>query len=783
MERDRARQKRPSPAWRYRLLAWGVLGALVLVFFRGWFGDGLPISPRREVMAPFAYIWQTAEYLRQGYLYVDWDPSFFAGYAWLRFLQSTVYYLAALLSLAPGLSLAAALKVFTVGAYIVSAWTMCELVQQIVRRRGDSEAVAWAAGAVAGAAYALFPFHMRLGIEITSHAVFWAIMPLPFLAYERGRESTGLLARAAPLGVSMALYGMLDIEHALLVTPFVALYLLLREAPRWRGRVRQSGSMLVLSALIALGLAGFYIVPAIGEIGNVGISARFGEGGAADAQFARDTGLSSGALLAGIADRAGVTFRPPDLPYIVFGFFGANSWYVGVICLALAIAALPGLRRTPEAVAALVLLALAFAWAARAWLPFNPFGAIPFYGTLSGFRGMVHIAFLLSLLAGVGAAWLLSLLPRPDPIEQQGRGKPRRTALLLLALLAVAALFMDRPRPTVSYLGEVLAVTALLSLIVVLGRRDLARTLLAGLLLIVLIAIDFRTTSTAVASVPRYFADDEIAAYRWLTDQGEGFRIWEYSDLYDDAEFLHTFSIAYNQTPRFGGYYDNGATAYQWRLYKWAKPERGRSYDSAALRTALQVSAVRFVLVHRRVATFDEAIARLKQIGFAHVAWQTTNLTILEDRAWLPLARLYHKATPLAGDPGAELERLAQAHAAGEALCAGCTALRAAAPQALTPATVRRKGPYEVVVSVDAPSPGLLVLAESWHTNWRVSVDGQPVEPMRANVAFIGVHLDAGKHAVLYSYHPPAALPVGWLISGFTASTLAVWCTVGRRRR
>ena len=139
---------------------------------------------------------------------------------------------------------------------------------------------------------------------------------------------------------------------------------------------------------------------------------------------------------------------------------------------------------------------------------------------------------------------------------------------------------------------------------------------LAALLLFGLVAIDFRTAAALGGQRAALLRGRREDAYAWLTGQGTGFRIWEYSDLYDDAEFLHTFSLAYNHTPRFGGYYDNGAPRRQWQLYKWAKPERGATpADAAALGTALRLSSVRYVLVHRRLGTYDEALAMTQKMG------------------------------------------------------------------------------------------------------------------------------------------------------------------------
>ena len=777
--------QRVATRWA-RLAVWAALTSVVLLFFRGWLGPELPASLRLEAMAPFTYVWQVADYLSRGYLFVDWDPSFFAGYPWLRFLQSAVYYAAALLSLLPGMSLPLALKVFVIGTYVVSAWTMCELVRTVTQDR-SGETIGWAAGLIAGAAYAVFPFHMFLGVEILSHGAFWAVLPLPFLVYEQGRrrEAAAGAQGVSPvhLGIAFALYGIVDIEHALLVGPFAALYIVLRELPALRRRWCSFLRTVAIGALIALGLLAYYIVPALGEVGQVGIAARFGEGGTADAQFARDTGLSIGALLAGAAARMGVTFRPADLPYIVFGFFGAHTWYLGLLVFGLAllgVAALLAQRGPGAAAASLILLLLAFAWAARAWLPVNLFEGIPFFGTLSGFRGMIHIAFLLCLLAGCGVAWLLAALPKAP-------------ARLLLALLAVAVLAVDRPRPTVSYAAEVALVVALLLGALWWGwRRTNAGMALAALLLVLLVVVDFRLTSNAVVDVRSYFAADELRAYQWLSQQGDGFRVWEYSDLYDDAEYLHTYSIAYNQTPRFGGYYDNGATRAQWRLYKWAKPERGRDapVDETALRTALRLSAVRYVLVHARTATRADALRVLQDIGYDTVAWQTANVTIVEMGDWLPMARVYTSSGVLPADGPDELGQLARAEAANWAVydseLGAADPLPAPLPMAAppTPATTTRLSPYQIQVQADVDTAGLLVLAESWHGNWRVTVDGAPVELVRANVAFMGVRLDAGKHAVLYSYRPSKALYAGWLVTVLTIVALATWTVrAGARAR
>jgi uncharacterized membrane protein YfhO len=96
-------------------------------------------------------------------------------------------------------------------------------------------------------------------------------------------------------------------------------------------------------------------------------------------------------------------------------------------------------------------------------------------------------------------------------------------------------------------------------------------------------------------------------------------------------------------------------------------------------------------------------------------------------------------------------------------------------------ATMQRTHPYVIQIQTEMDAPGLLVVAESWHRNWLVTVDGQPATLLRANVAFMAVQLDAGKHDVLYSYGPSYSLVAGAALSLLTSLGL-VWAAFRRRR-
>ena len=88
----------------------------------------------------------------------------------------------------------------------------------------------------------------------------------------------------------------------------------------------------------------------------------------------------------------------------------------------------------------------------------------------------------------------------------------------------------------------------------------------------------------------------------------------------------------------------------------------------------------------------------------------------------------------------------------------------------------------EVTVEASATADSVLVLYDSFDPDWRVEVDGQPAEMVRANGLFRGVQLVAGQHTVRFAYRP-RSLIAGAVISGVSLAFLLGLMVVGRRRR
>lgn len=62
------------------------------------------------------------------------------------------------------------------------------------------------------------------------------------------------------------------------------------------------------------------------------------------------------------------------------------------------------------------------------------------------------------------------------------------------------------------------------------------------------------------------------------------------------------------------------------------------------------------------------------------------------------------------------------------------------------------RSPSRWTLETDSPAPGLLVLDQSYSPQWRVRVDGHPVEPTLVNLCRLGVRVPSGRHRVLVRY-------------------------------
>jgi hypothetical protein len=87
----------------------------------------------------------------------------------------------------------------------------------------------------------------------------------------------------------------------------------------------------------------------------------------------------------------------------------------------------------------------------------------------------------------------------------------------------------------------------------------------------------------------------------------------------------------------------------------------------------------------------------------------------------------------------------------------------------------------EVVVNSDGST--YLVVADAFRDDWSATIDGEPVDLMRADHAFMAVVIPDGRHTVRFTYSMPAWPASGWVSVGAAAFLLAVVITAALVRR
>lgn len=83
-----------------------------------------------------------------------------------------------------------------------------------------------------------------------------------------------------------------------------------------------------------------------------------------------------------------------------------------------------------------------------------------------------------------------------------------------------------------------------------------------------------------------------------------------------------------------------------------------------------------------------------------------------------------------------------------------------------------RYGNGSISGSIDMDSDGLLFLSVAYSDGWSATVDGQPADVLRADVAFMAVPMSEGSHTFELRYSTPHAFE-GLVVSGVSAAILA----------
>jgi len=139
--------------------------------------------------------------------------------------------------------------------------------------------------------------------------------------------------------------------------------------------------------------------------------------------------------------------------------------------------------------------------------------------------------------------------------------------------------------------------------------------------------------------------------------------------------------------------------------------------------------------------------------------------TVFEAPHWLPRATVvgeYRVVSP----PRAILDSIARAaHDPARVTLLEMDPGLTLGPVAGARASITRYGLNDVTVEVETPGPALLRLADLWYPDWVATVDGRPVEILKADYLLRAVAVPAGKHRVEFRFASPA-MRQGLVLSG-----------------
>jgi hypothetical protein len=204
------------------------------------------------------------------------------------------------------------------------------------------------------------------------------------------------------------------------------------------------------------------------------------------------------------------------------------------------------------------------------------------------------------------------------------------------------------------------------------------------------------------------------------------------------------------------------------------------------LRRLLDLASVRYVIKSPPANAKSPPVDLVAQTpGLQRVTIDGSNLHIYRNDSALPRARFVGRIEVVT-DPSALLERLAH----GDDDLASVAFVEDPPPSGFTGADgVQRPGtarfetndPEHLVIDVDAPQRGFLLLSDNYYPGWRATVNGAPVPIQRANYLFRLIEVPAGRSRVEFRFRP-TSLAVGGVVSGLTIAAVGVTLFLGRRR-
>lgn len=732
------------------------------------------------------------EILQEGELPL-WNKSVLTGYPMLADGQLGLFFPASLLFVALPLS-------YAYGAYAFLQVVIAGLGAWLFARR-----IYLSAGAslIVGLCY-MFNGYLLTWLQFPHHTGATALLPWCFWAVERACQRrtwpAWLLA-----GVVLGLPVLSHFQLSFYIYVAVGLYVLVRAIPSGAWRLRWN-MLLGFSAaiIVALALSAVQMLPAVamasqGQRSDLGVAV-----GNPDEQFTHLLRMAM-PLLGGTPKDPAAVGLGPNLHQVPLG-------YTSLAALLLAVVALASSRHPLSSFFG-VLATGAFAMAVSSPLLQLFMILVPPYRQFEDhLRWFVVWGFAIAVLAGMGAQALMRI-----DIATNVKHIVLRNRILLGAVAIFVAIwglnYIQLFQPGSKYgiyitlirqqqLG-MFALFALLSLIAVglLRLRRLRQPLSLGLVLVVMLADLLWNGGFYNSSVPRNIVqptDDLTAALAqydpqpaqlyppssqlaFLQQQDGIFRIHggdyevlapNFASAYgleDIRGYVSLYSERYNRLVRLidgKDYSQTGEGDISFRAYLTS------AYENRRLLDMLNVEYILFAPGSQNVELYQPLELVLRD----------DEGTIYRNPNVLPRAWLVHQTLTLDEDMQ-QLDALAdpQFDPATTAIV-GTQAPAVAPASAPEPVPSVSYGPNSVSIQAQVSAPAILVLSDSYDSEWQVTVDGQPAELLRTNYTFRGVWLDAGTHTVEFRYVPRMFWLGVWISAITTLLAIIAGLWIWRRK-
>jgi len=96
------------------------------------------------------------------------------------------------------------------------------------------------------------------------------------------------------------------------------------------------------------------------------------------------------------------------------------------------------------------------------------------------------------------------------------------------------------------------------------------------------------------------------------------------------------------------------------------------------------------------------------------------------------------------------------------------------------PVLVKEEFPERMSMHTDTEKDGFLVLSSVYYPGWKATVDGKETKVFEADHALMAIHLEKGKHDVVFSFEPDS-VKIGALLSFLSLLFLALFCIYKKR--